>query len=217
MVNVTTVLKIIFAILIIVIIILSIRYGYYNDGNNNVGKNGQDEEEDQVDDEVEEADEEERLYSKKGDSDYLSEATEQSSVFYSFEESGIKRSKPEQICKKILQRMFRRKFIRIKPKWLKNPETGYPLELDCYNEELGIALEYNGIQHYEWPNFTGQTEKQFQAQKRRDQFKIQRCREVGVRLLIIKYDVPMYKLEDEIFRQLDITQMDRRPTHIVRL
>ena len=30
--------------------------------------------------------------------------------------------------------------------------TGKSLELDCYNVEYGVALEYNGIQHYKFPN-----------------------------------------------------------------
>ena len=209
MVSTSTIVKIIVALLIIIFVIVMIRYGYFDNlGNSDDEEQQQKEEEETADDEKEDEDDddEEKLYSKKGEDDYLDDPTRESSTFYSLEESGIKRSKPEQICKKILQRMFRKKFIRIKPEWLKNPETNRRLELDCYNEELGIALEYNGIQHYEWPNFTGQSEKQFQAQKRRDRFKIQRCRELGIRLLIIKYDVPVNRLEEEIFRQLDITR-----------
>lgn len=209
MVAIITIIKVILAILIVVIIILTIRYGYYTEEDVlDSGDNGGGDVDDTEEERAESVESVERFYSKKGDSDYDSSETLESTIslseasFYSLEESGIKRSKPEQLCKKILQRMFRRKFIRIKPSWLKNPETNYPLELDCYNEELSIALEYNGIQHYQWPNFTGQTKEAFEAQKRRDRFKMQRCRELGIRLIVIRYDVPLDQLEEEIFYQL---------------
>lgn len=139
-----------------------------------------------------------------GDSDDVEESDEvdQSEPYESFPESGVRRSKPEQMCKKILQRIFRKKFIRVRPKWLRNPETGVPLELDCYNEELGIALEYNGIQHYKWPNFTGQTREQFEAQVRRDLFKRKKCEDLGIKLIVIRYDVPITQLEEKIVEQL---------------
>ena len=33
-------------------------------------------------------------------------------------------------------------------KWLTNPKTGYPLELDRYYPQLGIAFEFQGEQHF---------------------------------------------------------------------
>src|SRR4030042_3157633 len=47
------------------------------------------------------------------------------------EPSGTKRSKPEDICKKTLERIYKKKFSRIRPDWLRNPETNRKLELDC--------------------------------------------------------------------------------------
>ena len=41
-------------------------------------------------------------------------------------------------------------FSPIRPNFLVDPQTNYKLELDGYNEELNIAFEYNGIQHYKF-------------------------------------------------------------------
>lgn len=93
-----------------------------------------------------------------------------------FPESGIKRTKPEQICKKALEKIFRTKFSRVRPSWLKNPKTGRNLELDCFSAEAGIpyglngiALEYNGPQHYKhMPSWTKMTKEQFFDQVERE-------------------------------------------------
>lgn len=61
------------------------------------------------------------------------------------------------------------KFNPARPDWLKNPHTGRNMELDCYNEKLGIAVEYNGRQHYEYsPHFHHNDPMEFQEQRQRD-------------------------------------------------
>jgi len=107
-------------------------------------------------------------------------------------------SKKEEVCRKILEEMYHLPFPSVRPEWLRNPETGYPLEIDCYNDELKLGLECNGEQHYVWPNFTGQTLDQFKAQVRRDIFKVDRCDQNGVYLITIPYSVPNYMLKDYI-------------------
>ncbi len=54
----------------------------------------------------------------------------------------------ERICKDILERMFGKPFLKAKPAWLLNGR-GKRMELDGYCEELQIAFEYHGIQHYQ--------------------------------------------------------------------
>lgn len=80
-----------------------------------------------------------------------------------------------------------------KPDWMKNPKTGVNLELDCYNDELKIAIEYNGIHHYEYPNWTTKkyktTKEQFAKQVQRDLLKPELCDEQGVWLITIPYTV----------------------------
>lgn len=127
-----------------------------------------------------------------------------------FESSGIRRTKPERLCKKVLERIYGKKFSRVRPSWLRNPKTGRPLELDCYNEELGIALEYNGIAHYKWPNWTKMTKKEFLDQVERDRFKLDACDEHGVYLIVVPYNIPENLIPDFIEYQLPHNVQRRR-------
>jgi len=111
-------------------------------------------------------------------------------------------SKGERICRETLEEFYRKPFKRCRPKWLVNPETKRELEIDCYNEELRIGVEYNGIQHYEWPNFTGQTKKDFIQQVRRDKFKTGRCNQMGIFLLKVPYTVPYSNIKQFIIKNL---------------
>lgn len=52
--------------------------------------------------------------------------------------------KMQGICKRLIEALTGREFHSVRPSWLRNPLTGKNLELDAYNEDLGIALEYNG-------------------------------------------------------------------------
>ena len=42
------------------------------------------------------------------------------------------------------------------------------LEIDCYIPELKIGFEYNGEQHYMFPNCFHKTQEEFEAQQQRD-------------------------------------------------
>ena len=113
--------------------------------------------------------------------------------FSSFNDISIKKdskdSKAEIICREFLEKHFNKSFAKIRPAWLKNPITKRCLELDCYNDELKIAIEYNGIQHYIWPNFTNQSYQDFVGQQFRDSFKFIKCKELGIELIIVPYTV----------------------------
>lgn len=116
----------------------------------------------------------------------------------------IGRSKGEERCKQYLEERFRRPFIKTKPRFLYTPETGGTLELDCYNPDLGIAVEYNGIQHYKYtPHFHG-TYERFLKQKERDEMKHRKCIENEVLLIRVPYTVPMDKIPDFIDNELHV-------------
>ena len=89
----------------------------------------------------------------------------------------------------VLQRMFERPFLKVRPAFLTNPATGYPLELDAFNAELKLGAEFHGVQHYEFPNPFHSTRAQFEAQQRRDALKVRLCQECGVRLLVVPHTV----------------------------
>lgn len=118
-------------------------------------------------------------------------------------------SRGERVCCQTMERIYGLPFISIRPDWLKNPETGYNLELDCYNDDLKLAVEYNGIQHYEWPNFTNQTYDQFMSQVRRDQFKSKVCNENGVYLITVPHKVNYSDIPKYIMSQLPETVRKR--------
>lgn len=116
--------------------------------------------------------------------------------------SNRKISAGEKECCRVMEKIYGKPFKSIWPKWLKNPETGRLLELDCYNEELGIAVEYNGEQHYIHPNFTNNSFEDFQKQLRRDDFKRRMCDLNGVYLIPVPYSVPISEIEEHIIKHL---------------
>lgn len=118
-------------------------------------------------------------------------------------------SKGERMCCQTMERIYGVPFESIWPDWLRNPETGETLELDCYNEELQIAVEYNGEQHYKWPNFTQQTHQQFINQIRRDELKMELCDRNGVYLIVVPYNIPHDRIPEFIMTHLPETIQKR--------
>lgn len=111
-----------------------------------------------------------------------------------------KSSSREEKCRDILEEYFQEQFPKVRPKFLRNPETNRPLELDGYNAKRNLAFEYNGKQHYEYPNSFHKNEEEFQSLLRRDKFKAERCEELGIKLITIPYDA--VDLKEFILSQL---------------
>lgn len=89
----------------------------------------------------------------------------------------------EQRCRYILETLFDTKFIKDQ-----NALNGF--ELDGYNEELKLAFEYHGKQHYEPVEFFySRGDLSFEDRIERDRQKEQLCEELGIDLLIIPYTV----------------------------
>mgnify|MGYP005988798887 CR=1 FL=1 len=99
------------------------------------------------------------------------------------------RSKAERICAQTLMTIFDQPFISVRPDWLRNPLTGRCLELDCYNAELKLAVEYNGLQHYK-AGYFGMDAEDLKAQKARDAAKFSACVKKGVYLIVVSCRVP---------------------------
>ena len=94
--------------------------------------------------------------------------------------------KPVQQCWRIFELLLGKPFIKSRPDWLINPETGYRLELDGYCKELGVAYEFQGRQHYQtvkFPDGFSDVEKQ----KKRDELKHEICKRKGVDLIRVSY------------------------------
>jgi hypothetical protein len=111
-------------------------------------------------------------------------------------------SKGEKICCSVMEKIYGVPFYTVRPNFLKNPETGRNLEIDCYNPELKIGVEYNGKQHYVFPNFTGMSREEFYNQLRRDRFKRESCDLNGVYLITVPYTVKPQDIENYIRERL---------------
>ena len=111
--------------------------------------------------------------------------------------------KHETRCRIILENLFKSPFISIRPDFLKYPKTGKNLELDMYNEDLKLALEYDGIHHRKFTEIFHKTEQDFFNQQDRDQFKEEICRELGITLIRVPDTVKYDDLEEYIKNELD--------------
>jgi hypothetical protein len=83
-----------------------------------------------------------------------------------------------------LERVFKKPFPKCRPSWLINPETGYRLELDCYNEEFKVAFEYDGHFHFEVRKGIN---NDLETTKKLDILKEKLCLEQGVVLIRVPY------------------------------
>jgi hypothetical protein len=117
--------------------------------------------------------------------------------------SRISKNKREEACRKIFEDYFDDYFPTCRPKFLKNPETGRPLELDGYNASQNLAFEANGHQHYVYPNAFHKTQEEFDKQVTRDEYKRQRLAELGIDLISINFiEVPESETESYIHAEL---------------
>lgn len=93
----------------------------------------------------------------------------------------------ERRTRAFLEARFGKPFPKARPDFLKNKVTQANLELDCYNDELRLAAEYNGRQHYEFVPYFHASKESFQNQKYRDEQKRAACAEHGITLLEVPY------------------------------
>ncbi|MDR3570657.1 MAG: hypothetical protein P4L81_00435 [Candidatus Pacebacteria bacterium] len=105
--------------------------------------------------------------------------------------------------KAALERILGVKFIKLRPPWLRNTvhQTGRNLEIDCFNEALGIAVEHNGQQHYKFGVFH-KTLEEFTAQVQRDALKRQVCEARGLVFIVVPYTIPRKGIEAFLLREL---------------
>lgn len=112
------------------------------------------------------------------------------------------KSKGEGRCREVLQSIFGVHFPSTRPYFLKNPDTGKNLELDCYNPDLKIAVEYQGQQHYRFIKYFHKDEEAFRKQQQRDQYKKAVCESRGICLIEVPYTVPHNKIYDFLVDEL---------------
>lgn len=116
--------------------------------------------------------------------------------------SFVQESKGEKECRRVLENTFKRPFPKSRPDFLHNSVTGKNLEIDCYNTDLQIGIEYNGRQHYEYVKGMHTSRDSFQNQCYRDNIKRDICRKNGIVLIEVPYTVPVENIETFIHSKL---------------
>ena len=145
-----------------------------------------------------------KIFNKKG--------TYNTYYFYKKKEIPVKNSKGdskgdskgEVECRRVLEKIFNKKFDKDRPDFLKNNVTGgkYNLELDCYNKELMLAIEYQGIQHYKYTKFFHKSYEHFMNQCYRDEIKRMLCKKNNIRLIEVPYYIKIKDIERYIINEL---------------
>lgn len=115
-----------------------------------------------------------------------------------------KESKGEIECKRVLERIFNKPFNKIRPNFLNNPVTGgeFNLEIDCYNSDLRLGIEYSGRQHYEYIPFFHKNKEAFYNQKYRDELKRRICKDNNINLIEVPYTVRIEHIENFLVNEL---------------
>lgn len=111
-------------------------------------------------------------------------------------------SKGEIICKNVMEKIFKRPFTKVRPDFLHNQVTGKCLELDIFNEDLKLAVEYSGQQHYKYTPYFHKSYETFLNQRYRDEMKKVKCQEAGIKLIEVPYTVSHDKIEGFIIKRL---------------
>jgi hypothetical protein len=116
----------------------------------------------------------------------------------------FKESKGEIECKRVLEKIFNKPFNKCRPSFLNNKITGgnYNLEIDCYNDELKLGIEYDGAQHHKYIPYFHKNKEAFYNQKYRDTLKEYMCKENGIKLIRVPYTVSIENIESYLRKEL---------------
>lgn len=127
-----------------------------------------------------------------------------SSSFSHSSQSPKKESRGEAECRRVLQKYLQKPFPNRRPDFLRNPVTGgnYNLELDCYDENLRLAVEYNGAQHYKYIPYFHKNKEAFLNQKYRDELKRHLCKENKITLIEVPNTINVSNIESYLLGKL---------------
>ncbi|MGL4471046.1 MAG: hypothetical protein ACRCT3_12800 [Aeromonas hydrophila] len=104
-------------------------------------------------------------------------------------------SKGETECRRAVEHITRKTFPKARPNFMLNGVSGHNLELDCYNDELKVAVEYNGEQHYKYIPYFHTSKDAFYNLKYRDDMKQRLCDQNGIVLITVPYTVKHEDIE----------------------
>lgn len=109
----------------------------------------------------------------------------------------------EKFCRFCLEQMIGKEAPKVRPGWLVNSRNN-KMELDCYCEELGLALEYQGEQHFRVVDVFKGNEDRLAIRKEDDKLKEKLCKENDVFLI----KVPQFYLKFEEYNNEELHPED---------
>lgn len=98
----------------------------------------------------------------------------------------------EQLCRLVFERVFKVEFPTRRPSWLAG------LELDGYSDELGIAFEHQGLQHYVVDGYFNKSQRDLLLIQERDRVKKELCSKANIVLVRIP-DIDLRKSNEHIY------------------
>jgi len=127
-------------------------------------------------------------------------------------------SNSEAIAVSELERLTGIKFPTVNPPWLKwhNPFTRRTttLELDGYNKDLGVAIEFSGPLHTKWfPNT--ESYKSYLTRVLKDKAKKETCAANGVCLIVLDMSLPRRHYRDYFASRLADCGKGERPNNYI--
>jgi hypothetical protein len=115
----------------------------------------------------------------------------------------------EEIVRTTFEQIFGIPFIKERPNWLRN-SRGRQMELDGANLSLGVAFEYQGIQHFKLGTQYITTEEALSQRRLDDELKIDLCNRHGVSLVVLTYEMERTGFSKEIEKQLNQLGFDTK-------
>lgn len=102
----------------------------------------------------------------------------------------------EKYVKDLLYNITKKDFTKTRTlPWLKDDTNNNHMELDGYNNELKVAFEYQGEQHYILTYKNQYNNETLENIKRKDKLKLKLCYENRVKLIVVPYWVHNTRLE----------------------
>jgi len=116
----------------------------------------------------------------------------------------IVEGKGETKCREVFEDIFGVEFPKAERgylEWLIN-DRGHSMHLDGYNEDLNLAFEYQGLQH--WVKRTrDETDEHFNNRVRDDKTKVKLCKKYGVMLIVVDYTIKFEDMKDYIVKKYE--------------
>ena len=116
----------------------------------------------------------------------------------------------EFVLRDFLEKVFKTKFHKSRPLFMKNPNSNRKLELDGYCSKLKLAFEHQGQQHFNKKNYwnvSRKTSQSFETIIRNDQSKVRLCKKEGVLLLQIPDLFHILKCDEKKTKEIIATKL----------